>query len=87
MADKTETEGVDGSSCVPASDIAAIASAATDHMASNPYKGQILDTDGHMYLEPEPLAGLLDGLPDLLFDLPKFRGQSKSRSGKPSSRS
>ncbi len=58
------TPPVDQSSCVPASDIAAIAELGEAQKADNPYFGKILDTDGHMYIEPEPLGELLRGLPD-----------------------
>lgn len=83
MADNTQASQIDGSSCVPASDIAAIADASTEHMSSNPYKGEILDTDGHVYLEPGPLGELLDGLPDpggfIMRFLNKYSGSDEDK--------
>ncbi len=64
MSDATESNQVDGSSCVPASDIAVIAGANVERSSKSPYFGRILDTDGHMYIEPGPLGDLLRGLPD-----------------------
>lgn len=64
MTAQTITE-VDGTSCVPPADIGAIA--ASDQ-AKGPtrsrFHGQILDTDGHYYLEPEALGELLKGFKD-----------------------
>jgi predicted TIM-barrel fold metal-dependent hydrolase len=77
------SETVDGSSCVPANEIAAIAGASTAGALENPYFGKILDTDGHMYIEPGPLGEMLEGLPDpggfIMKFLSKYSGSEADR--------